>query len=82
MRDLAPLDRDAVASANVMLYDRALGVLVAEILPLGTYAEPLSPPARRRVGGLARASLCRRAGASCRSSRQARLARAVQRRQR
>jgi hypothetical protein len=39
--DLVPLDRDAVASANVILYDRALEALVAEILPLGIYAEPL-----------------------------------------
>jgi siroheme synthase len=38
---LAALDRDAIASANVILYDRALEPLVAEILPLGTYAEPL-----------------------------------------
>jgi hypothetical protein len=40
--DLAPLDRDAVATANVILYDRALEAMVAEILPLGTYAEPLA----------------------------------------
>jgi hypothetical protein len=40
--DLAPLDRDAIASANVILYDRALERLIAEILPLGTYAEPLA----------------------------------------
>ena len=39
--DLTLLDRDAVAGANVILYDRALQALVAEILPLGTYAEPL-----------------------------------------
>jgi hypothetical protein len=39
--DLTPLDRDAVASANVILYDRALEVLIAAALPLGTYAEPL-----------------------------------------
>jgi hypothetical protein len=39
--DLAPLNRDAVGSANVILYDRALETLIAEILPLGTYAEPL-----------------------------------------
>jgi hypothetical protein len=39
--DLAPLDHAAIASANVILYERALEALVAEILPLGTYAEPL-----------------------------------------
>lgn len=38
---LAPLDHNAIASANVVLYDRALEALVADILPLGTYAEPL-----------------------------------------
>jgi hypothetical protein len=37
------LDRDALNAANVVLYDRALTALVAENLPLGTYAEPLSP---------------------------------------
>lgn len=39
--DLEPLDRDAVANANVILYDRTLEALIADILPLGTYAEPL-----------------------------------------
>jgi hypothetical protein len=39
--DITPLDHDAIASANVILYDRALEALVAEILPLGKYAEPL-----------------------------------------
>jgi hypothetical protein len=38
-----PLNRDALNTANVVLYDRALGPLIAENLPLGTYAEPLSP---------------------------------------
>ena len=37
------LDREALNAANVVLYDRALTTLVAENLPLGTYAEPLSP---------------------------------------
>ena len=39
--DITPLDYDAIASANVILYDRALEALVADILPLGRYAEPL-----------------------------------------
>ena len=39
--ELTPFDHDAIASANVILYDRALETLVAEILPLGRYAEPL-----------------------------------------
>lgn len=49
--DLAPLDHDAIASANVILYDRGLEALVAEILPLGAYAEPL--PAGERGAGRA-----------------------------
>jgi len=39
---ICPLDRDALTSANVVVYDRALAPLVATILPLGGYAEPLS----------------------------------------
>jgi len=39
--DITPLDHDVIVSANVILYDRRLEALVAEILPLGTYAEPL-----------------------------------------
>lgn len=31
--------RDAVASANVVVYDRALAAALADALPLGTYAE-------------------------------------------
>jgi len=43
---ICPLDRDALTSANVVVYDRALAPLVAKILPLGGYAEPLSRDAR------------------------------------
>jgi hypothetical protein len=32
--------RQALAEANVVIYDRALGPLVAGLLPLGGYAEP------------------------------------------
>src|SRR5919112_3725632 len=39
----ASFDRDALNVANVVLYDRVLASLVADNLPLGTYAEPLSP---------------------------------------
>jgi siroheme synthase len=39
---LFPLDRGALSSANVVIYDRALAPLVARFLPIGTYAEPLS----------------------------------------
>jgi len=39
---LFPLDRDALTSANVVIYDRALAPLVARFLPIGAYAEPLS----------------------------------------
>lgn len=38
---LSPLHRDALGRANVVLYDRALAPLVARVLPIGTYAEPL-----------------------------------------
>src|SRR2546423_7565001 len=38
---LSPLDRAVLAAANVVLYDRALASLVAQLLPLGAYAEPL-----------------------------------------
>lgn len=40
--DLFAIDRAALADANVVLYDRRLTDRVAELLPLGTYAEPLS----------------------------------------
>src|SRR5260370_334043 len=43
---ICPLDRDALTSANVVVYDRALAPLVAKILPLGGYAEPLSRDSR------------------------------------
>jgi len=39
---LSELDRDALTSANVVIYDRALASVVADVLPLGGYAEPLS----------------------------------------
>ncbi|HEX3538701.1 MAG TPA: hypothetical protein VHU15_18230 [Stellaceae bacterium] len=38
---LAAGDRDALTAANVVLYQRALAPLVASVLPLGSYAEPL-----------------------------------------
>jgi hypothetical protein len=38
---LSAPDRDALAQANVVLFDRTLASLVIEVLPLGTYAEPL-----------------------------------------
>lgn len=40
--DLVTLDRGALGSADVVLYDRALAALVAPLLPVGGYAEPLS----------------------------------------
>ena len=42
-------DRAALISANVVLYDRALEALVAELLPLGGYAEPLPRAATERI---------------------------------
>jgi hypothetical protein len=40
---LAAADRDAMTAADIVLYERAFERFVAEILPLGGYAEPLSP---------------------------------------
>ena len=39
---LSALDGDALTHANVVIYDRALASLVAEILPIAGYAEPAS----------------------------------------
>jgi hypothetical protein len=39
---LCGLDHGAITSANVVIYDRVLASVVAEALPLGGYAEPLS----------------------------------------
>ena len=39
---LLALDRGAFTGADVVLYDRALAPLLALLLPLGGYAEPLS----------------------------------------
>ena len=36
----SPLERRALTTANVLIYDRALADTVAAILPLGAYAEP------------------------------------------
>src|SRR5205814_8499035 len=40
-RPLAAGDRDALTSVNVALYERPLAPLVAAVLPIGAYAEPL-----------------------------------------
>lgn len=42
---LFSVDRGALASANVVLYDPALAPLVARALPIGSYAEALPPDA-------------------------------------
>lgn len=39
---LCTLDRAVLTGANVVLYDRALASVVAQVLPIGAYAEPLS----------------------------------------
>jgi hypothetical protein len=39
---LGALDRAVLTHANVVLYDRALAPLVAQLLPIGAYAEPLT----------------------------------------
>src|SRR5437868_10222513 len=39
---LGAFDRAVLTHANVVLYDRTLAPLVAQVLPIGAYAEPLS----------------------------------------
>ena len=39
----SPLERRALTTANVVLYDRTLADTVAALLPLGAYAEPAVP---------------------------------------
>jgi siroheme synthase len=41
---LAPLQRRALMGANVVVYDRPLAGLVAELLPSSAYAEPAADP--------------------------------------
>jgi hypothetical protein len=43
-RPLSAVDHDALTSANVVIYDRRLAPLVAQVLPIGGYAEPLALP--------------------------------------
>jgi hypothetical protein len=43
---LCPLDRAAMTSAQIIVYDPALAPLVAAMLPIGGYAEPLSRDAQ------------------------------------
>lgn len=40
---LSPLEHRALMTANVVIFDRALGAQVAQFLPLGGYAEPTTP---------------------------------------
>ena len=44
-RPLLPGDRAALTSADVVIYDRALAPVVASVLPIGAYAEAVSPDA-------------------------------------
>lgn len=56
----SPGDRNRLIGVDVVLYDRALKLLIGDMLPLSTYAEPLSPqnaaagvgttPCRRALG--------------------------------
>jgi hypothetical protein len=39
---LFPCDHRVLTSVNVVIYDRALAPVVASVLPIGAYAEPLS----------------------------------------
>ena len=40
-KGLSSLDRSALKSADIVIYDRSLAALVAQVLPIGRYAEPL-----------------------------------------
>jgi hypothetical protein len=40
-KGLSSLDRSALSSADIVIYDRPLAALVAQVLPIGRYAEPL-----------------------------------------
>ena len=40
-KELCSLDRSALSSADIVIYDRPLAALVAQVLPMGRYAEPL-----------------------------------------
>jgi hypothetical protein len=42
--DLTSAEREALAGANIIVYERSLASLVAAILPLGAYAEPGPEP--------------------------------------
>ena len=40
--ELSSLDRSALGGADIVIYDPPLAALVAQVLPIGRYAEPLS----------------------------------------
>ena len=40
-KSLCSLDRSALSSADIVIYDRPLAAVVAQVLPIGRYAEPL-----------------------------------------
>jgi siroheme synthase len=40
-KELSSLDRGALSSADIVIYDHLLTALVAQVLPIGRYAEPL-----------------------------------------
>jgi hypothetical protein len=40
-KGLSSLDRSALGSADIVIYDRPLAALIAQVLPIGRYAEPL-----------------------------------------
>src|SRR5262245_22309278 len=48
--ELCSFDRGALKSADIVIYDRALAALVAQVLPIGGYAEPLSRNGTTRPG--------------------------------
>jgi hypothetical protein len=47
-KGLCSLDRGALSSADIVIYERPLAALVAQVLPIGRYAEQLLPNGEAR----------------------------------
>jgi hypothetical protein len=54
---LSALARAALAGADVVLYDRVLAPIVSDLLPRGSYAEPLTPEAEDDAPAISRRAL-------------------------
>ena len=54
-KELSSLERGALNSADIVIYDHPLAALVAQILPMGRYAEPLFHNGEAQLAVLPRA---------------------------